>query len=81
MGKPIGGPGDSGTGDDALDFNASPIFKASKLYMTNMSATDGGVNSKVSILHTPFRGSPLLNLLAHHLVDGAFGKVTRKRQS
>jgi sugar lactone lactonase YvrE len=46
----------SGTGDDALDFNASPIFKGSKLYMTNMSATDGGVNSKVSILQTPFPG-------------------------
>jgi sugar lactone lactonase YvrE len=49
----------SGTGDDALDFNASPIFKGHQLYMTNMSATDGGVNSKVSILHTPFPGIPL----------------------
>jgi sugar lactone lactonase YvrE len=46
----------SGTGNNALDFNASPIFEGSKLYMTNMSATDGGVNSKVSILQTPFPG-------------------------
>ena len=46
----------SGTGANALDFNASPIFKGTKLYMTNMSATDGGVNSKVSILQTPYPG-------------------------
>jgi sugar lactone lactonase YvrE len=46
----------SGTGANALDFNASPIFKGSKLYMTNMSATDGGVNSKVSVLQAPFPG-------------------------
>ena len=49
----------SGTGVNALDFNASPIFKGSKLYMTNMSATDGGVNSKVSVLQAPFPGIPL----------------------
>jgi sugar lactone lactonase YvrE len=46
----------SGTGANALDFNASPIFKGSKLYMTNMSATDGGVNSKLSVLQAPFPG-------------------------
>jgi sugar lactone lactonase YvrE len=46
----------SGTGVNALDFNASPIFKGSKLYMTNMSATDGGVNSKLSVLQAPYAG-------------------------
>jgi sugar lactone lactonase YvrE len=46
----------AGTGADALDFNASPIFKGSKLYMTNMSATDGGVNSKLSVLQAPYPG-------------------------
>jgi sugar lactone lactonase YvrE len=49
----------SGTGNNALDFNASPIFKGRKLYITNMSATDGGVNSKVSILQAPFPGIQL----------------------
>jgi sugar lactone lactonase YvrE len=49
----------SGTGANALDFNASPIFKGSLLYMTNMSAADGGVNSKVSVLQAPFPGIKL----------------------
>jgi sugar lactone lactonase YvrE len=46
----------SGTGGNALDFNASAIFKGSKLYMSNMSATDGGVGSKVSVLQAPYPG-------------------------
>jgi sugar lactone lactonase YvrE len=46
----------SGKGSNALDFNASPIFKDHLMFMTNMSATDGGVNSKLSVLVTPFRG-------------------------
>jgi sugar lactone lactonase YvrE len=46
----------SGTGNNALDFNASAVFKGRLLFMTNMSATDGGVNSKLSVLVTPFRG-------------------------
>jgi sugar lactone lactonase YvrE len=46
----------TGTGNNALDFNASPIFKGRKLYMTNMSATDGGVNSKISVLQAPYPG-------------------------
>ena len=46
----------SGTGANALDFNASPIFKGSQLYMSNMSATDGGVGSKVSVLQAPYPG-------------------------
>ena len=49
----------SGTGNNALDFNASPIFKGRKLYMTNMSATDDGVNSKISILQAPYPGIQL----------------------
>ncbi len=49
----------TGTGSNALDFNASPIFKGRKLYMTNMSATDGGVNSKVTILQAPYPGIQL----------------------
>jgi len=46
----------SGTGNNALDFNASAVFKGRLMFMTNMSATDGGVNSKLSVLVTPFRG-------------------------
>jgi sugar lactone lactonase YvrE len=46
----------SGTGNNALDFNASAVFSGRLLFMTNMSATDGGVNSKLSVLVAPFRG-------------------------
>jgi len=46
----------SGTGANALDFNASAVFKGRFLFMTNMSATDGGINSKLSVLVAPFRG-------------------------
>jgi sugar lactone lactonase YvrE len=46
----------SGTGSNALDFNASAVFKGRLMFMTNMSATDGGVNSKLSVLVAPFRG-------------------------
>jgi sugar lactone lactonase YvrE len=49
----------SGTGNNALDFNASAVFAGRLLFMTNMSATDGGVNSKLSVLVTPFPGLPL----------------------
>ncbi len=49
----------SGTGDNALDFNASAVFRGKLLFMTNMSPADGGVNSKLSVLVTPFRGLPL----------------------
>jgi sugar lactone lactonase YvrE len=49
----------SGTGVNAMSFNASPIFKGSQMYITNMSATDGGVNSKVSLFQAPFPGLPL----------------------
>lgn len=49
----------AGTGANAMSFNASPIFKGSKLFMKNTSATDGGVNSKVSVLQAPFSGVKL----------------------
>ena len=48
-----------GTGGNALDFNASAVFKGRLMFMTNMSATDGGVNSKLSVLVAPFRGLQL----------------------
>jgi sugar lactone lactonase YvrE len=46
----------SGTGTNALDFNASLVFKGRLAFITNMSATDGGVNSKLSVFVAPFRG-------------------------
>jgi len=45
-----------GVGSNALDFNASPVFKGRLMFITNMSATDGGVNSKLSVFVAPFRG-------------------------
>ena len=49
----------SGSGVNAMSFNASPIFKGNQMYITNMSATDGGVNSKVSLFQAPFPGLQL----------------------
>jgi sugar lactone lactonase YvrE len=46
----------SGTGANALSFNASAVFKGRLLFMSNMSATDGGINSKLSVLVAPFPG-------------------------
>jgi|SRR5579862_7256199 len=46
----------SGKGANALDFNASAVFKDHLMFMTNMSATDGGVNSKLSVLVAPYPG-------------------------
>jgi sugar lactone lactonase YvrE len=48
-----------GVGINALDFNASAVFKGRIMFMTNMSATDGGVNSKLSLFVAPYRGLPL----------------------
>jgi sugar lactone lactonase YvrE len=45
-----------GTGANALDFNASPVFEGRSLYITNMSAADGGINSKVSVMTAPYPG-------------------------
>jgi sugar lactone lactonase YvrE len=46
----------SGTGVNAMSFNASPIFKGRLMFITNMSATDGGVNSKLSVFVAPYPG-------------------------
>jgi sugar lactone lactonase YvrE len=45
-----------GTGDNAFDFNASLVFKGRLVFITNMSATDGGINSKLSVFVAPHRG-------------------------
>jgi sugar lactone lactonase YvrE len=45
-----------GAGNNALDFNASLVFKGRLMFITNMSATDGGVNSKLSVFVAPHRG-------------------------
>ena len=45
-----------GTGSNALDFNASLVFKGRLMFITNMSATDGGINSKLSVFVAPHRG-------------------------
>jgi sugar lactone lactonase YvrE len=47
-----------GVGNNALDFNASAVFKGRLMFMSNMSATDGGVNSKLSVFAAPYRGLP-----------------------
>ena len=49
----------AGKGANAMSFNASPIFRGSKMFITNTSAVDGGVNSKVSLFQAPFAGIPL----------------------
>jgi sugar lactone lactonase YvrE len=46
----------AGTGANALDFNASLVFAGRRLYLTNMSAADGGINSKLSVLQAPYPG-------------------------
>ena len=46
----------AGAGANAMSFNASPIFNGSKMFITNTSAVDGGVNSKVSLFYAPFSG-------------------------
>ena len=45
-----------GNGSQALDFNASAVFVGDRLYITNMSATDGGIGSKVSVMRAPYPG-------------------------
>jgi sugar lactone lactonase YvrE len=49
----------AGSGPDILDFPASLVFKGKDLYITNMSAQDGGVNSKLSLFEAPLPGLPL----------------------
>jgi sugar lactone lactonase YvrE len=48
----------AGTAGNALDFNASAVFAGRRLFITNMSAADGGVNSKLSVLQAPYPGLP-----------------------
>jgi sugar lactone lactonase YvrE len=49
----------AGSGANVLDFPASLVFKGADLYITNMSAQDGGVNSKLSVFKAPSPGLPL----------------------
>jgi sugar lactone lactonase YvrE len=49
----------AGSGADVLDFPASLVFKGDDLYIANMSAQDGGVNSKLSVFEARFPGLPL----------------------
>jgi sugar lactone lactonase YvrE len=51
----------TGVGANALDFPASLVFAGKTLYLTDLSNFDGGVNSKLSVLRTPFPGLPLNN--------------------
>jgi len=56
----------AGIGANAMSFNASPIFKGSEMFITNTSAVDGGVNSKVSLFQAPYPGI--------HLYEGDVGE-------
>jgi sugar lactone lactonase YvrE len=49
----------AGVGPTALDFPASLVFRGRTLFLTNLSLSDGGVNSKLSVLRVPFPGLPL----------------------
>jgi sugar lactone lactonase YvrE len=49
----------SGSGVNALDFPASLVFKGRELFVTNLSLTTGGANSKLSVLRTEVPGLPL----------------------
>src|SRR5712692_4691222 len=49
----------SASGANALDFPASLVFKGRQLFITNLSLSDGGVNSKLSVLSVPHPGLPL----------------------
>jgi sugar lactone lactonase YvrE len=48
-----------GSGATALDFPASLVFKGRQLYITNLSLSDAGVNSKLSVVEVPNPGLPL----------------------
>jgi len=48
-----------GVGQHDLDFPASLVFHERAVYMTNLSLTDAGVNSKLSVMAVPFPGEPL----------------------
>jgi sugar lactone lactonase YvrE len=48
-----------GFGRNDLDFPASLVFHERVIYITNLSLTDAGVNSKLSVMGVPFPGEPL----------------------
>jgi sugar lactone lactonase YvrE len=48
-----------GTGVNAFDQAASLVFRHRMLYVTNLSLSDSGINSKVSVLGVPFKGLPI----------------------
>jgi sugar lactone lactonase YvrE len=49
----------AGSGANVLDFPASLVFRGDDLYIANMSAQDGGINSKLSVFEAPHPGLPL----------------------
>jgi len=48
-----------GFAQNDLDFPASLVFHERAIYITNLSLTDAGVNSKLSAMGVPFPGEPL----------------------
>jgi sugar lactone lactonase YvrE len=48
-----------GIGQNDLDFPASLVFHERAIYLTNLSLTDAGANSKLSVMGVPFPGEPL----------------------
>jgi sugar lactone lactonase YvrE len=48
-----------GVGQNDLDFPASLVFHGRAIYITNLSLTDGGANSRLSVMGVPFPGLPL----------------------
>jgi sugar lactone lactonase YvrE len=48
-----------GLGVNDLDFPASIVFHKHAIYITNLSLTDAGTNSKLSVMGVPFPGEPL----------------------
>jgi len=49
----------AGSGADVLDFPASLVFRGDDVYIANMSAQDGGINSKLSVFEAAHPGLPL----------------------
>ncbi len=49
----------AGSGANVLDFPASLVFKGDDVYIANMSAQDGGINSKLSVFEAVHPGLPL----------------------
>jgi sugar lactone lactonase YvrE len=49
-----------GTGEGALDFPASLVFRGHVIIATNLSLATGGANSKLSAMRAPVAGVPLV---------------------